>query len=762
VPGSTIPQDNSFHAPTFSAPQEDAPLEVLAGYWSQSHSFDTEQPTPATRQRLLEAVQKKPELLPSLLRLLPETQDANQVIKRVYDQNFAHFTKDWSKEVQSFLELHSEFFRDKLISEAASAKDDQEGGYVDNSDELTALANLDWRQAYPVLQTLTTERGTRTSCLARTLIYRHDITQAPALAERDRVELQSIVSNRTALGYCRDHAADALFETDWDGRDAWYLSLFHDSTIRRFTDKNYGYTPLSDPVGAHPDHWIPIMTVLVADPDRAVHDAAVEALVQFHLRSGRKDALEPLLPWLFDPSWSSADDRLRLIQTVDQLDMTESIPGLIAVLSQEGHNTERSYAAESLAHFKDARANSALRIALEREKEADHRRRIIKALIACHGVPPAEAADAIEQYANYTKDRAGQDAFESSEYSYGKSPLPVQVALGAELARTGPPEEAVEILIQRARQAGPEHAVESTRLHALLSSWPSGSADREIVREIQQESITAQVLANALARRTSLRTSVGPELQSLASTNGVRSGFAVVLLGDAQQESAILRGTDVAAQAAVMASARLVREKLNVQEVGALSSSSSSLLASAATAYLETEDSPRARAFVLAQHSNEAKIIGARESYDPGHSSYVTFDRLETQLQAEVKSGKGAEEIYALLSAGYWGDAGQIVIRVTNQGAELQYVETGKPIKKKALTPENWTSLLGFLHDNHVDDLGPLNLAADDGMQYEYIHLDRAGGRRVFMNNPGIGGSGGSTYDRLCDAFRKTTNAAFR
>jgi hypothetical protein len=45
-------------------------------------------------------------------------------------------------------------------------------------------------------------------------------------------------------------------------------------------------------------------------------------------------------------------------------------------------------------------------------------------------------------------------------------------------------------------------------------------------------------------------------------------------------------------------------------------------------------------------------------------------------------------------------------------------------------------------------------------MQYEYVHLSRDGGRRVFMNNPGSGGSGGTAYDRLCEIFRLMVRAA--
>jgi hypothetical protein len=102
VPGAELPQNNVYHAPTFSPPPEDAPLEVIGRYWAQHNSFDEGKPTPATRQRLLDASQQYPELLPFLLRLLPETVIANHTIKKVYDADSTKYSEEWHKEVKQF------------------------------------------------------------------------------------------------------------------------------------------------------------------------------------------------------------------------------------------------------------------------------------------------------------------------------------------------------------------------------------------------------------------------------------------------------------------------------------------------------------------------------------------------------------------------------------------------------------------------------------------------------------------------------------
>jgi hypothetical protein len=513
--------------------------------------------------------------------------------------------------------------------------------------------------------------------------------------------------------------------------------------------------PLTTLVDRDPDHWIPIMTQMVGESDRVAHDAAVSCLIRFNLASARKDALTPLLPWLMDPHWASARDRLRLIQSVDRLDMKESIPGLIAVLTEKGDSYDRSYAAESLAHFKDPRAIPALRAALEQEQEADHRRRIISGLIACGGVSPAEAADAVEVYARFTLTPDGKQKWESSEYSYGKIVVPAQVALGAYITRQGPEsDDAVELLAKRSEVLRSEDTALASYLQSLIAEWPSRVADRATVRRILDGSVTPDALASALQRRNSLQTTVGTELRDAESHAGIASGSAAVLLADQGKESEILKsGSDVDAQKALLASARLVREKLLLGAVQKLRTSDDTILLAAIDAYLEADDSLEARKLYFERHKGEARIVGARQSFDPGHHSFRDFNNLEDQLRDEIKTSGDGTQILALLSAGYWGNAGQIIVRADATGAEVRFVEDPSRYYSRKLTSDEWNQLQLFIRDNRVEELGVLNLAAWDGMQYEYVHVSRDGGSRVFMNNPGSGGSGGSVYDRLRKEF---------
>ena len=766
VPGKQIPE-GPMQSPHFSVPAEDAPLEELGGYWSRMGrevaTGDSIQISDNVRQRLLEYSEQRPSELDDLLPLLPNDPGAFARVKAIYDKNSATQGEDWKGSVKSYLEIHGGYFHQELLVEARQVKDDDEMGSPEPHETLERLSTVDWPLAEPLLNQFSAGGPARTALLAKTLLYRHAVSvQDDASAARLRTDLQAVVADRKALGYSRATALKALLDTEWSGRDDWYLSLFHDPTMRNLRDGYQEFRTLVEPVASSPDHWIPIMTRLVSDPDRAMHDNAVTCLIQFQLRSGRKDALEPLLPWLSDRKWSSAPDRLRLIQTVPDLDMRDAIPGLIAVVGEEkGDEYERSYAAESLAHFRDPRAVPVLRLALSREKGSDHRRRIIQGLIACGGVAPKEAATDVESFAQFTLTSEGQEKWEKVAYSLGSTDLPAEIALGGYIAQQGPEDDrAAELLVKRIDELRASNPALADRLQKLISAWKSATADRAVLRHLREGSVTASDLASALDRRESIQKTVGPELKELESLTGFSSGIAAVLAADHEKEVAILVSSDVEGIEGLLAAARLVREKLPIAKVDALATPANPLLSKAAEEFLIADDSPEARRLVLARHPGEALIIGARQSYDPGHHSFRDFDVLEDQLKDEFRNAASGDETYALLSAGYWGNSGQVILRVSHGTAELMCINDRARYLVRNLTAQEWSSLSDWLDQHQVDDLGPLNMAAVDGMQYEFLHLNRNGGRRIFMNNPGISDSGGSVYSQLVGRIRDLTSVA--
>jgi len=766
VPGKQIPEGR-MQSPRFSVPGDDAPLVELGGYWAEmvrgGAGGNPVQVSDNVRQRLVEYSEQHPGALDDLLRLLPNDPGTFARVKAIYDRNSAAESGDWQNSVKSYLQAHGGYFHQELLAEARQVKDDAEMGSPDKHKALETLATVDWSLAEPLLSQLSAGTQPRTALLARTFLYSHAVSvHDEASAARMRSELMAIVIDRKAPGYSRSTALKALLDTEWPGRDNWYLSLFRDPTLRSLRDGYQEFRTLVEPVASSPDHWIPIMTQLVSVPDPAVHDNAVTCLIQFQLRSARRDALEPLLPWLSDRKWSSASDRLRLIQSVPDLDMTEAIPGLISVVGEEkGDEYERSYAAESLAHFHDPRAVPALRLALSREKGSDHRRRIIQGLIACGGVLPEEAAADVERFAQFTVTSDGQEKWENAAYSLTQIDLPAEIALGGYIAQHGPEDDrTAELLVKRIDELRTSDAPLAERLQKLTSEWKSTTADRAVIRHLQEGSVTAPDLASALERRESMQKTASLELKKLESLTGFPCGIAAVLAADHEKEIAILASSDIEAIEGLLAAARLVREKLPVTEVDALATPANALLSKAAEEFLISDDSPEARRLVFARHPGEALIIGARQSYDPGHHSFGDFDALEDQLKDEFRDSASGGETYALLSAGYWGNNSQVLLRVSNGAAELMYINDRARYMVRTLTAQEWSTLRDWLDQNQVDDLGPLNMAAFDGMQYEFLHFSRNGGRRIFMNNPGISDSGGSVYSQLVARMRDLISVA--
>ncbi len=741
-----------------SPPSDDSPLDVLGLYWGHIDTSISANASEQTRSRLLEACIQKPEFTASLLQLLPQAPQAQDAIKRIYDENAERLSEGWRDAVKKYLKLNSKYFRGELVADALAAVDDSEGGYVENEAEIKTLARLDWPKAEPILKKFAAGPMPRRAVLAKTMLYRHYGPQDENGAALF-YDLKSVVENRKALGYSRDLAADALLSSEWQGREEWFFKLFNDPTLRNLHDGTLRH-PLVDRVGDNPDHWIPIVTRMIGDPERAVHDNAVECLIQFQLRNARKDALTPLLPWLSNPKWSSASDRLRLIQSVDELDMRDSVPGLIAVLNQHVDEAERAYAADSLIHFRDARAISDLRRGMPSIVDAHYRRMFITALIAAGGLSDQEAAVDIEGYAAMESTREGAQSLEKADYAWPKVPLPVPVSIGQYLAeREAPTEGTMRVLLSRANDLDSSNKVLADLLRDIIHRWPSTVGDRDIAERIQQGTASARSIAHAVRRRDTFAKNGFDLIAGSANAAGVPAGVFAVLSGDKQREIAVLQGADAAAIASLLAGARLIREPLPLDQVARHYNSGESQLERVAGAYLTAEDSRRARE-ILSSKSKGLVIVGARQGGgDPGHHSYTDFDNREAELLSLVSRDGAYDEVFALLTAGYWGDGGQTVVARKADSFTIIFYDDAARRYRRFVTNKEFEQLTSFVDSERVDDLSPLAQMVFDGMQYEYVHLTKTQGRRVFMNNPGASDSGGSVYDRLCGVFYKLLGA---
>jgi HEAT repeat protein len=73
------------------------------------------------------------------------------------------------------------------------------------------------------------------------------------------------------------------------------------------------------------------------------------------------------------------------MQKMDEVEVPESVPGLIRIVEHDG-GSFASYAARSLAHYKDPRGVPALKKTLAEEDDENYRHNILRGLIAFGGL----------------------------------------------------------------------------------------------------------------------------------------------------------------------------------------------------------------------------------------------------------------------------------------------------------------------------------------------------------------------------------------
>ena len=104
-------------------PKDNAPIEDLIAYWKFQNQFDpkfayTIKPSEKSLDRLLKEIEKKPESLSEMLRVLPEGKETAEFIKRLYDNEVSKrdFDASWRAEVKKWLTYRSNYFVEELAS----------------------------------------------------------------------------------------------------------------------------------------------------------------------------------------------------------------------------------------------------------------------------------------------------------------------------------------------------------------------------------------------------------------------------------------------------------------------------------------------------------------------------------------------------------------------------------------------------------------------------------------------------------------------
>ncbi|MCL2647376.1 MAG: hypothetical protein FWD61_10300, partial [Phycisphaerales bacterium] len=286
----------------------------------------------------------------------------------------------------------------------------------------------------------------------------------------------------------------------------------------------------------------------------------------------------------------------------------------------------------------------------------------------------------------------------------------------------------------------------SESLTKALATWKGTAVDKYFIAKMKR-CLDLSVTMAALERRETLQKSEADALREMIKAGGELAGVAAAVLEDAETARRILGGTDAAAQGALLASSRMTCGKLPVEVVGKLMLGENKELAAAAERYLENEDREAAWKLVLAKHPGEMLILG-----HVGEN--VGFDQKEADLRKRLKEPDGPSEVYGLLGWGSWTGPEHGVVEVCGEKYWLRHDLGNGKTRSRQLTAEE-VGQLKALVAKKIDELPPLEHVVFDGIQYEYVHLTKAGGRRVFMNNPGVGASGGTIYQEIAGQFRQ-------
>jgi hypothetical protein len=448
------------------------------------------------------------------------------------------------------------------------------------------------------------------------------------------------------------------------------------------------------------------------------------------------------------------------------------------------HYPHRYAALTALATQKDSRAVPALRLLLT-QIEGYERHLVIRALLASNGFTVAEQIEALEAVAkimNQQRVQAAQTTVnaianinpeqipeDSSEETFvmlantntvtSVPDMPynlrdAKMILGTLLVgEHEPTDELVAAVIERIDYLEKREPNVSAALRKIVQNWNGAAVNSMLLRDLKNNKADADTVVKLLSQRRHLKEKQFSEVYNIRSGGALAHGVSACLTEDANDYDAILAGENVESKIAMLGCARLIRAKLPVREVGKYLQSPNKLLSLAAERYLESEDSTEARTMVLARYPNEAKVLGARSSFETGAGSVVNNKLLqelfssvedsypeqpfyflnsdtselaaaEKKLQKEVKENQELLGVYSYDSN---------FIRIFKDKAVFSWEENASRYRERVLSKEEFDAFKSYLAAQRIDEMPPFLVACEDCEAKELTMLGRNGGRRVFV-----------------------------
>lgn len=802
-------------------PPDNALTEDLLDYWkNQSETYQRlrymPEPSVPSLARIKKEIDRDPKKLLEFLNLFIKDKNGPEYVKDIYDAQGTTgvFDKDQRTVIKNWLTYNSPFFSNDLLRGAQDVNDAD--NYVTNQEDLLALAKFDFDKAKPLIDRLLADAGSRVShALAKWALYKHALeTDSLGDIERYRDELKAIVEDKENPDGMRDLAMDALSsEREWAGRDEWYYGLLTDPTLvgmQRFT----GLTTL--PLMSPDEKYVEKMIELLKSSNPVVRGAAIRNLT-LRMDSGNKEIIRALLPWLEDPKWAVDNSNMReqLLYKLAEIEMPESVPGLIHVLNETVSRPNlsanvaanaakpatsaraanaaanvtitsaideyvapamRGAAVRALAKQKDGRAVPSLRRILP-EGEDYEKSQVIGAILACGGFTISEQMDALEGAAKGVREE--MDTAENPEsantisntyadtgnYNFNASPrvnkpftaaeikaqLAMQLLSASEITN-----DLAGALVNRIEGLDKTNPRLSAAFRKMVLRWQNNVINALMLRDVKNDIAGVDSVVRLLSQRKYLRENQAAEVVDAGNGSPSGKGIVACILDEESSYAAILDTDDAAAKTAMFACARMIRGVLPIAKVGEILHSNDKRLTTAAERYLESEDSPEARALVLARHPNEARITGASSAFyvDGAQESFSEYLYLlyASMGDASIYNGWGSGEIAEIkatekrlqeevkkssdLLGVYYYDVNYI--RIYNDRVVFSWDEDENRYRERNLTEYEFNELKTYLTDSNVDSLKPfLGCGGEYCISKELLMLGKNGGRRVFVSGEG-------------------------
>lgn len=373
-----------------------------------------------------------------------------------------------------------------------------------------------------------------------------------------------------------------------------------------------------------------------------------------------------------------------------------------------------------------------------------------------------EGEDPDEEFESYGQQTVEEKTFTTSGsagYADGP-PKPMtgedlSYMLGASLVQMDDPgDELVRGVVARIDAYEKREPLMAETLRKIMLGWKGRAVNALLLRDLKAGRIDPDAVVKLLAIRKQLREEQSADVTDARNGVPAAQGIAVCLSEDAAAAEGVLDGGSDAAKAAMLACARLIRIPLTVAKAASNLKSPNKLLAIAAERYLEAEDSPEAREIILSLYPNQAKILGAKTSFEPdgrpnmpGKFLYDVFRSVNPYYAAEPYAysthsyGQAFVDAEKRLRKEVLGNAELVgvyayddhFVHIYKDRVVFSWSDDPARYRERVLEQNEWDNLKGFLAHHNVDQLPPFLACTGECDSYELLMLSKRGGRRVFM-----------------------------